>query len=64
MRTVVAAFAEAEACALAHVIRSLNPVDFGVDPIAWYGALDKLSPQLPDSMEEGAPTAFAVPLVS
>lgn len=46
MRTVIVALTEAEASALAHVIRRLSPEAHGVEATAWYGALDKLSPQL------------------
>jgi len=38
-----------EAHALASVIREITPECHGVDPHLWYAALDKLSPQLPET---------------
>ena len=38
-----------EAYALASVIRGIAPESHNVDPQRWYAALDKLSPQLPDT---------------
>ena len=38
-----------EAHALASIIRAIAPESHGVDPQMWYAALDKLSPQLPET---------------
>ncbi len=48
--TVTATLTDAEALALATVIRGLRPPD-GL-ATAWYGALDKISPQLPATRDD------------
>lgn len=45
----MAALTDEEACALAHVLRIVSPEALGVDSTSWYSALDKISPQLPES---------------
>ena len=54
-RTVSLNLDDAAAIALATVIRRLAPEDHGVDPKAWYRALDQLSPQLPATFTQREP---------
>ena len=57
--TLTATLSDAEALALATVIRGLCPPD-GLAS-AWYGALDKLSPQLPPTPDDDGQRLSSLP---